>query len=235
MSPAGSPQASYEKLLDNVRKIAGDGGFVSLFLIHSTGLGSMGRRHLWQALERLLDSEHRGQQLWGWTHIEEMKAYATVWPPHVNQIKVSKHRSFEKSCCCCCCCCYCQKRRNCPVCYIYVPCGQLHPWYQQRVIDKYCKNHGIIVEAYSPLVRNYKASDPTSVGVVQRYEKTTAQILIRYSLQKGWVPLPKSDDPSRIAANADVYGFEIGPDDMSVLDNLDQGSAGAIVEAVANE
>ena len=114
-------------------------------------------------------------------------------------------------------------------------CGQLHPWCQQRVIDEYCKNHGIIVEAYSPLVRNYKASDPTLVGVAQRYEKTTAQILIRYSLQKGWVPLPKSDDPSRIAANADVYGFEIGPDDMSVLDNLDQGSAGAIVEAVANE
>jgi diketogulonate reductase-like aldo/keto reductase len=76
------------------------------------------------------------------------------------------------------------------VCYIYIPCGQLHPWCQQRVIDKYCKNHGIIVEAYSPLVRNYKASDPTSVRVAQRYEKTTAQILISYSLQKGWVPLP---------------------------------------------
>ena len=68
MSPAGSPQATYEKLLDSVRKIAGDGGFVSLFLIHSTGLGSMGRRHLCQALERLLDSEHRGHNLWGWTY-----------------------------------------------------------------------------------------------------------------------------------------------------------------------
>jgi diketogulonate reductase-like aldo/keto reductase len=109
MSPAGSPQATYEKFLDSVRKIAGDGGFVGLFLIHSTGSGSMGRRHLCQALERLLDSEHRVSN-YGVGHIEEMKAYATVWPPHVNQIEVSKHRSIEKSCCCC--CCYCQKRRN---------------------------------------------------------------------------------------------------------------------------
>jgi len=201
MSPGGSPKATYEKLLDSVRKIAGDGGFVDLFLIHSSGSGSTGRRQLWQALERLLEEGRTrsiGVSNYGVGHIEEMKAYATVWPPHVNQI-------------------------------------ELHPWCQQRVIDEYCKNHGIIVEAYSPLVRNYKANDPTLVGVAQRYEKTTAQILIRYSLQKGWVPLPKSDDPSRIAANADVYGFEIDPDDMSVLDSLDQGSAGAIVEAVANE
>lgn len=115
------------------------------------------------------------------------------------------------------------------------PVEQLHPWCQQRVIVEYCKRHGIVVEAYSPLVRNHKANDATLVGLAQKYEKTTTQILIRYSLQKGWVPLPKSDDPSRIAANADVYGFEIGPDDMSVLDSLDRGSAGAIVEAVANE
>lgn len=84
-------------------------------------------------------------------------------------------------------------------------------------------------------MRNYKAHDPTLVGIAKKYNKTTAQILIRYSLQKGWVPLPKSDNPSRIAANADVYGFAISDDDMAVLDGLDQGDAGAIVEAVANE
>lgn len=49
------------------------------------------------------------------------------------------------------------------------------------------------------------------------------------------MPLPKSENPERIAANADVYDFEITSDDMTVLDNLDQGAAGAIVEAVVNE
>jgi hypothetical protein len=111
---------------------------------------------------------------------------------------------------------------------------QLHPWCQQRVIDKYCKEHGIIVEAYSPLVRNYKANDPTLVALAEKYGKTTAQILVRYGLQKDWVPLPKSENSERIAANAHVYDFDLTKDDMAVLDGLDQGDAGAIVEAVVN-
>lgn len=90
------------------------------------------------------------------------------------------------------------------------------------------------MEAYSPLVRNYKANDPTLVQLAKKYNKTTAQILIRYALQKEWVPLPKSEKPERIVANADVYSFEISKDDMAVLNGLDQGDAGAIVEAVTN-
>jgi len=97
-----------------------------------------------------------------------------------------------------------------------------------------CQKNGIIVEAYSPLVRNYKANDPTLVGVSKKYGRTTAQILIRYCLQKNWVPLPKSDTPSRIIENAEVYDFDISKEDLATLDGLDEGSAGAIVEAVRN-
>jgi diketogulonate reductase-like aldo/keto reductase len=71
--------------------------------------------------------------------------------------------------------------------------------------------------------------------VSKKYGKTTAQVLVRYCLQKNWVPLPKSDNPERIAQNADVYGFDLSPEDMSKLDNLDQGAAGAIVQAVVND
>lgn len=56
---------------------------------------------------------------------------------------------------------------------------------------------------------------------------TPNQVLLRYSLQKGWVPLPKSDNPGRMAQNADLYGFEISAEQMSKLDGLDQGEAGA--------
>ena len=70
--------------------------------------------------------------------------------------------------------------------------------------------------------------------MAKAHSKTTAQVLIRYSLQKGWVALPKSDTPSRIEANADVYGFELGTNDMEILDGLDQGASGAIVQAVTN-
>jgi diketogulonate reductase-like aldo/keto reductase len=70
--------------------------------------------------------------------------------------------------------------------------------------------------------------------VAKKYNKATTQILIRYCLQKDWVPLPKSDTPDRIKQNADVYDFEISQEDMETLDALDQGDAGAIVQAVRN-
>jgi diketogulonate reductase-like aldo/keto reductase len=84
-------------------------------------------------------------------------------------------------------------------------------------------------------VRNYKASDPTLVEISKKHSKTTAQVLVRYCLQKNWVPLPKSDNPERIAQNADVYDFDLSKEDMSKLDGLDQGAAGAIVQAVTND
>ncbi|KAL2787344.1 NADP-dependent oxidoreductase domain-containing protein [Aspergillus keveii] len=201
LSPAGSPEATYKKLVESVDKIGGKDGYVDLFLIHSSSSGSSGRKELWQALEKLLEegrTKSIGVSNFGVKHIEEMKPYAKVWPPHVNQI-------------------------------------ELHPWNQQRVIDEYCKKHGIIVEAYSPIVRNYKANDPTLVGLAKKYNKSTQQVLIRYALQKEWVPLPKTDNPERIVSNADIFDFHISDEDFSALDGLDQGGAGAIVEAVENE
>jgi diketogulonate reductase-like aldo/keto reductase len=91
-----------------------------------------------------------------------------------------------------------------------------------------------VVEAYCPLVRNQKAKDPTLNEIAKNYTKTTGHILIRYCLQKGWVPLPKSDNPERIAENANVYDFELTKEEMVTLDGLDQGSRGAIVQAVKN-
>jgi len=83
-------------------------------------------------------------------------------------------------------------------------------------------------------VRNQKAEDKTLNAIADKHKKSTGQVLIRYSLQKGWVPLPKSDTPSRIRENADLYGFELDAGDMKQLDGLDQGAEGAIVQAVDN-
>lgn len=111
---------------------------------------------------------------------------------------------------------------------------ELHPWCQQRECVEYCKKNNIIVEAYCPLVRNEKAGDKTLKIICEKHKVGPNQVLVRWSLQKGFVPLPKSDTPSRIVSNADVYGFELDADDMAKLDGLDQGKAGAIVEAVKN-
>jgi len=111
---------------------------------------------------------------------------------------------------------------------------ELHPWCQQkRAVSAYLY-HGIAVEAYCPIVRNMKSEDPTLVSIAESHKVTPNQVLIRWSLQKGFIPLPKSDTPERIRANADVFGFELGEDDMRRLDALDEGDKGAIVQAVVN-
>ncbi|KAL1591455.1 hypothetical protein SLS60_011954 [Paraconiothyrium brasiliense] len=111
---------------------------------------------------------------------------------------------------------------------------ELHPWCQQREAVAYCRKNNIIVEAYCPIVRNQKADDKTLNGIAKKHKTSPNQVLIRYCLEKGWVPLPKSDTPERIEKNADVYGFELDDKDMKTLDDLDQGKNGAIVQAVDN-
>jgi diketogulonate reductase-like aldo/keto reductase len=92
LSAAGSVQKSYEKCKASVEKIdPGEGGYVDLFLIHSASGGKEKRKEMWQALERLYeDGKARsiGVSNFGVGHIEEMKGYAKVWPPQVNQIEV---------------------------------------------------------------------------------------------------------------------------------------------------
>lgn len=91
LSPGGSASATYDKVNKSVTLIDGDDGYVDLFLIHSPSSGSDGRKMLWQALEKLVDegrAKSIGVSNFGVGHIEEMKEYAKIWPPHVNQIEV---------------------------------------------------------------------------------------------------------------------------------------------------
>ena len=95
LSAGGTPEATYKKCLDSVKTIDGDDGYVDLFLIHTPSGGSAARKEMWQALEKL-ESEGKvrsiGVSNFGVGHIEEMKSYARIWPPHVNQIEVCRRR-----------------------------------------------------------------------------------------------------------------------------------------------
>lgn len=94
---------------------------------------------------------------------------------------------------------------------------------------EYCKSHGIILEAYSPLVRGRVLGNPTLQAIANAHNATPAQVLIRWSLQNDFIPLPKSDNPTRIRENADVYGFHLDQQQMALLDAMDRGKEGAIV------
>ena len=88
-----------------------------------------------------------------------------------------------------------------------------------------CQQHKIVLEAYSPLTKGRKLDDPLLVELGARYSKTPAQVLIRWNLDKGFVVLPKSVTPSRIAENFDVFDFTLSSEDIHRLDDLDEGLA----------
>ena len=91
LAAAGSFPKSLQKCLDSVEKIDGKDGYVDCFLIHSPSGGKEKRKEMWQALEKLYEmgtAKSIGVSNFGVGHIEEMRAYAKVWPPHVNQIEV---------------------------------------------------------------------------------------------------------------------------------------------------
>jgi diketogulonate reductase-like aldo/keto reductase len=67
-----------------------------------------------------------------------------------------------------------------------------------------------------------KSENPYVLRIAKTAGKSAGQVLVRYSVQKGWVPLPKSDKEHRIHENADVFDFEISPEDMAALDRREK-------------
>ncbi len=92
-----------------------------------------------------------------------------------------------------------------------------------RTQDEYvnfCDSNNILVEAYSPMATGRALKDQYLCSVAEKYGVSTAQLLVRYALQKGKLPLPKSVTPSRIAENTKVDHFIISPEDMKSLDSI---------------
>ena len=99
---------------------------------------------------------------------------------------------------------------------------ELHVYLQQPELLKYCADKGIIVEAYSPLAHGHGLDNPVLAELAATHQVTPAQIMIRWCLQVGTVPLPKSQTPERIKSNFDVFGFDLSAEDMSKLTALDE-------------
>jgi diketogulonate reductase-like aldo/keto reductase len=97
---------------------------------------------------------------------------------------------------------------------------EFHPFLYQTELLAYCKKNDIVLEAYSPLAHGKKLTDPRIAAVAQKYGKTNAQVLIRWSLQRGCVALPKSTHQDRIKENINVFDFELNTEDMVALDGL---------------
>ncbi|KAI9328675.1 NADP-dependent oxidoreductase domain-containing protein [Zopfochytrium polystomum] len=100
---------------------------------------------------------------------------------------------------------------------------EIHPFFQRRAIIEMCRAHDIAVQAYSPLTKGQLVRHSVVAAAATKLGKTPAQILIRWSIQKGLIPLPKTVKTPRLVENMSVFGWEIPPEVMQTLDALEAG------------
>jgi diketogulonate reductase-like aldo/keto reductase len=94
---------------------------------------------------------------------------------------------------------------------------ELHVFLQQPELLKYCRDNGIVVEAYSPLAHARANDDEVIAKIAEQHGKSYAQIMLRWCVEQGLVVIPKSVTPSRIKENAEIFDFELTPQDLEAL------------------
>ena len=97
---------------------------------------------------------------------------------------------------------------------------EFHPGHNQKETVKFCKKHGIVVEAWSPLGRGVILENEFLSEIAKRYNRTIAQICIRWIIQQDIVALPKSVTRERIKSNFEVFDFKLSQEDMDKITNM---------------
>lgn len=179
MSYKGTKKAIEESLarINKPEQIDGELGYIDLFLLHAPLGGKEGRLGAWKALvEGVKEGKIRsiGVSNYGVHHLEELEEYIKA-----TDAKEGKGAGGVLS----------------------VNQVELHPWLARPDIVSWCSQRGVILQAWGPLVRATKTNDPLLQPLANKYGKSPAQILIRWSLQKGFVPLPK-------VSNVGMRGYE---------------------------
>ncbi|RDW57244.1 hypothetical protein BP5796_12694 [Coleophoma crateriformis] len=168
--------------------------YIDLYLIHTPFGGKEARIGGWKALleaQRAGKVRSIGVSNWGVHHLQELQDWIQETDTKEGMGSGGK---------------------------ISVGQWEIHPWLARKDITDWCSKHGVAVEAYSPLVRGLKMNDPLPKPLAEKHGKSPAQILLRWSVQKGFVPLPKSEKENRMRENADIFDFELSADDMKTLE-----------------
>jgi diketogulonate reductase-like aldo/keto reductase len=112
---------------------------------------------------------------------------------------------------------------------------EVHPYFQQRDVQVLGAEHDILTQAWSPIggITFYRdgqhsstLEDPVIGDIAKAYDKTPAQVMLRWHLQRGRSVIPKSTNPTRIAENIDVFDFELSTEELAAIDALDTGKRG---------
>ncbi|KAK5655773.1 hypothetical protein OQA88_5311 [Cercophora sp. LCS_1] len=168
--------------------------YIDLMLLHAPFGGSANRKGAWKALvEAVEEGKVRsiGVSNYGVHHLDELET-------HIKELEAERGEGKGG--------------------VLSIGQWEIHPWCARNDIAEWCAKRGVAVQAYSPLVRGERWGEPVLRKLAEKYGKTQAQVLVRWSLQKGYIPLPKSATPARITENADVYGFELTHEEVDELE-----------------
>jgi diketogulonate reductase-like aldo/keto reductase len=101
---------------------------------------------------------------------------------------------------------------------------ELHPRLAQKEVRAFGKAHGIATEAWSPLMQGQLLQDETILALAEKYQKSAAQIILRWHIQNDIIVIPKSVKKERIISNAAVFDFSLSAEDLALIDQLDNGT-----------
>ncbi|MGY4653131.1 aldo/keto reductase [Mycobacterium sp. URHB0021] len=103
---------------------------------------------------------------------------------------------------------------------------EVHPYFGNEEVRSYGQKHGIATEAWSPIAQGAVLDDPIVERIAKAAERTPAQVVLRWHIQRGDIVFPKSVTPQRIKENLELFDFELGAADMDALTSLNKGEAG---------
>jgi 2,5-diketo-D-gluconate reductase A len=103
---------------------------------------------------------------------------------------------------------------------------EVHPFFGNEGVRAACARHDVAVEAWAPIARGKVNDDDTITGIADRLGRTSAQVALRWHIQRGDIVFPKTVTPERMQENFDIFDFELSDDDMSTITALDRGEEG---------
>lgn len=101
---------------------------------------------------------------------------------------------------------------------------EIHPLSSKDTMLDYCNKNNIQLVAWSPIMRGKIFSNELIIALAEKYKKTIAEVILRWHIQRGVIPIPKSSNEERIKENIDVFDFEISKEDMDIIDSLNEGN-----------
>ncbi len=99
---------------------------------------------------------------------------------------------------------------------------EFHPFLYQEALLQYCDEREIKIESYCPIARAEKTGAPVLQRLSEKYGKSPVQVILRWHVEHGFVPIPRSMDPDHIQANTDIFDFSLTEDEVKEINQLDE-------------